>query len=275
MPLIITVTDFSDVANKAINYACRLASDLHASVLVLHPYILPITMNDDPMVMAPVTTIAPDDMEAVKTNLADMVSNLREVHTGVEITGKVIYSDVLYGIEDYAEQEKPLMIVIGNGDIDVSTWMGSGVVDALRNLPYPVLAVPPDTTYRPVKKMCLAYDFKHTASQSAIKSIMEMAGILHAELHILNVSTSDEGQANYIIPGTFKDSISALQPQYHFIAAELVDEAISIFVADNHVDWLTIIPHKPSFFERLFKKTHTEAMVQMSHVPILAMHDID
>lgn len=272
MPLIITVTDFSDAAYKAVNYSCRLAADLHASVMILHPYIMPITMNDDPMMMAPLAPIAPEELEAIKSSVEEMVSDLKQVHAGVGITGKVVYGDVQQGIEENAKEEAPLMIVIGNSDEGTSLWMGSGVVDALRNLPYPVLAVPPDTTYRPVKKLCLAYDFKHPASRQMIDSIVEMAGLLRAELHILNVSNSQQ-QAAPTVPDAFKDNISTLQPQYHFVAGEQVDETIRSFVADNHIDWLTIIPHKHSFFERLFKKTHTEAMVQISHVPILAIHD--
>jgi hypothetical protein len=39
------------------------------------------------------------------------------------------------------------------------------------------------------------------------------------------------------------------------------------------MDWLVVIPHRHSFFEGLFHKGHVKAMVRMSKVPIVALHD--
>jgi nucleotide-binding universal stress UspA family protein len=274
MSLIVTITNFSDAANKAINYSCRLAAEVNASVMVLHQYVMPVTINDDPMMMTPLNTATVNDLDMIKNIVEEQVAELKKIHADIEISGNVIYGDIPDSLEEYTKSQQPMLIVIGNSDEDTSMLIGSDVADTLRNLPYPVLAIPPGTTYKPVSKICLAYDFKRNNDQPAIDQLAQIAQLLKAELHVLNVSNNKQENENITdVAESFKGNISALQPQFHFVAGEQVDDTIRQFVADNNIDWLTIIPHKHSFFERLFKKTHTEAMVQMGHVPILALHD--
>jgi hypothetical protein len=49
MPLIIAATDFSDVAENAVNYACSLATAQKAEVMVIHSFIVPVMFSDIPM----------------------------------------------------------------------------------------------------------------------------------------------------------------------------------------------------------------------------------
>jgi len=68
------------------------------------------------------------------------------------------------------------------------------------------------------------------------------------------------------------DLIHAANPEYHNIDNEDVEAGIQSFIKDSDVDWLVVVPHKHSFFESLFHKSHTKALVKQAHIPILALH---
>ena len=54
---------------------------------------------------------------------------------------------------------------------------------------------------------------------------------------------------------------------------ESVEDGINGFLADNQMDWLMIMPHKQSFFEWLFHKSHTKAIVKTVQIPLVAIHE--
>ena len=67
--------------------------------------------------------------------------------------------------------------------------------------------------------------------------------------------------------------IKAVEHRLFFLTGKDIEEGISNFVTEKGMDWLVVIPHKHSFFESMFKKSHTSAIVKMSHVPLVAMHE--
>ena len=66
MPLIITATDFSDVAENAVNYACSLATALKADVVILHSFIVPVMFSDIPMPVSLMNDAQGDADESMK-----------------------------------------------------------------------------------------------------------------------------------------------------------------------------------------------------------------
>ncbi|HXS38069.1 MAG TPA: universal stress protein [Flavipsychrobacter sp.] len=269
MPVIITATDFSDVADKAVNYACRFAGEHGASVTVLHSYIVPVTFSDTPMPAMPIE----DGRQIAETSMNTYISKLVGSFPDIEITGKVIYGDIIDTLEEYTEEEKPWLIILGNNQED-SLWLGSTVLSALRHLHYPVVAIPPDAVYRPVKKICLACDYTHITSAFPTQQLLDLVINTKAELHVLNINyTSDADPAVKQESKELHALLDSAQPEFHFVDNPKIDEAIQQFVESNHMDWLVVIPQKHSFFDGLFHKSHTKAMIQMSHIPLIALHN--
>jgi nucleotide-binding universal stress UspA family protein len=62
-------------------------------------------------------------------------------------------------------------------------------------------------------------------------------------------------------------------PVYHFIESENIDESIHQFVIENQMNWLVVVPHKHSFFEGLFHKSHTKAMTRKLQIPVISLHE--
>lgn len=271
MPFIIVATDFSETGNNAVNYSCSLAESIKASVLIFHSFIVPVTFSDTPMPVIPID----ERQKIAEDRMTELLAQAKAFFPHLEVAGKVIYGDLFDDLEEYIENENtPDLIAIGNSG-DASIFPGSTVLDALTQLNYPVLAIPATTVYRPVKKLCFACDFRNVSDLEPFEYIPGLSGLLDAELHVLSVDHNWK-QADHESSERSKkihSILSGAKPQYHFIDDPDTDKAIKNFTETNHMDWLLIIPHKHSFFERLFHKSHTVEMIHQSSIPLIALHE--
>jgi len=272
MSRILIATDFSAAAENATHFGCRLARDFDMPVTLLHCFMIPITFNDNPMPVVPLD----EGREMVETRLQEQIATLRQQYAGMEIEGVVMYGDVVDGIAEYSEEKNVWISVLGNtGEGTTDLWMGSSVVSALREVDGNVLAVPEHIEYRKPEKICFACDFKDVAGHFQLQKLTELVRRTGAQLHVVNVDHENKNYTpdNMLETTELHAELEAAKPVYHYIESRDVDDAIQNFITENHMDWLVIAPHKHSFFGSLFHKSHTKAMVKMSRIPIMALHE--
>jgi nucleotide-binding universal stress UspA family protein len=273
MPLIIAATDFSSIADNAVNYSCNLALTQGAKVVIIHSYVFPVMFSDIPLPAAMIDDTQKDAEE--KMNL--LVGNMRYLYPSLDITGVVVYGTLIDAIHGYVDENvAPWVVVIGNGDTEEqNAWFESSLRDASKHMIYPVLAVPPQAIYKPVLKICLAYDNNPDGNEIAVRQLREIAIRLNAELHIFNAAADVLNRDNVTeINGNTKNMLAIANPRFHFeYEVSNVDEAILAFNEKNAIDWLAIIPRKHSFFEGLFHRSHTKAIARHSPVPLLMLHE--
>lgn len=271
MPAIITATDFSDLANHAVDYACRLAADMGAELIVTHTFVVPIAFSDTPMPVMPVD----ESMQIAEERMAKEIARLQAIHSGIGITGKVMYGDLVDALQEYTEDVQPAFVVIGNSTgEDNNLWLGSNAISALRHLPYTVVAVPHEAPYKPVKNICFACDYKHISNKLPAAQLMTAVQDVNAQLHVLNVGHSSQtGMEKPEGAALLEGMLAAVSPQYHFVENEDIEAGIQNFIAANNMDWLVVLPHSHGFLEGLFHKSHTKAIAQGTHIPVVALHE--
>ena len=248
MPLIITATNFSDVAGNAINYACSLANEHKADVMILHSFIIPVTFSDIPLP----GSVINDTQDEAEEFLASEVSRFKTIYPEINIKGKIIYGSTVDAIDELTEEcGEPWMIVVGNSTTEENhTWLDSTVLDAMKNSDYPILTIPPNFAYRPVHKICFAFDNNLKGIERALKQIAALTNMLNAELHVLNVQKDTHNPDNIPdINGGAKMVLDSVNVHYHIIFdSGSVDKAIDDFTNKNKFDLLIIIPRKYGFF---------------------------
>jgi nucleotide-binding universal stress UspA family protein len=272
MSNIITATDFSDIADKAVNYACRMAAQLNDSIIVIHAFIIPVAFTDTPMPVMPIE----DGKKIADSRMNEYIGKLRSVFPDLNILSQVMYGEIVDCLQEYIDENKgSRCIVMGNSAAEgPSIWTGGTILHALRKLEYPVIAIPENAVYKPVKKICLACDYKEITDKFPLEQLKDLVIETGAELHVLNIGHNSKDITDSTVMETEQLHLylKDLAPQYHFIDSENVDVSIESFVKSNNMDWLIVIPHKHSFFEKLFHKNHTEALAGISHVPLVALH---
>lgn len=272
MHSIVVATDFSEVANNAVHFACQMAADYKVTVTVFHSYIIPVTFGDNPMPAMPID----DSRKIAEDSMEQLLVVLKGTYPGLDINQHITYGDITDSLEEYCEKQQPWLIIIGNSAEDQSTlWFGSNVVTTMKELPYKIMAVPATARYERPKKICMACDFKDISDKFPGKELADLASAAGAELHILNIDHNNKhfGTDTPLDAEVLHEMIKSAKPTYHYMDQENTNEGIQAFVTENRIDWLVIVPHKYGFLEGLFHRSHTSAMVKMSHIPLIALHE--
>src|SRR5579872_4877218 len=180
MLLIITATDFSEVAENAVNYACKLASAQKAQIIILHSFIIPVMFSDIPIPGSLIT----DAQSDAEIQMSKLVGDMTTSHPGLDIKGKVIYGDTVDVLDEYTlDHNYPWLIVVGNsGPSENNSWPDSTLMNVFKKMEYPVLAIPPGLVYHTVQRICFAFDNKHKGNDAALQQIKDLTQRLNAEL---------------------------------------------------------------------------------------------
>ncbi len=273
MPFIISATDFSSVADNAVKYACDLALAQNADVTILHTYSIPLTLGE-----MTVPLPASEFREDAEITLNKLIAELGHQYPQITFRKAVIYGNVIDAINGLiGDDEPPMFVLVGNSYSQENTsWMDSTLLEAFRSLKFPILAIPPDSQYEQVRKIGFVYDNELGGSEHALQQLAQLALTLGAELHIHNNQREpEEGEMNVEINNGARGLLMPANPLYHYSFGEDVDSSILDFVAKYHLDWLILMPRGHSFFENLFHKSHTKAIVNTSYIPIMALHETD
>ena len=275
MKTIIVPTDFSPIATNAMNFASDMAVNIDASITLLHVYQVPVSMTEVPVVLVSADELrksSEEKLEILKQDLTHITSGKIKIYTEARL------GDISDELEDVCNHVEPFAVIMGTkGASGIERILfGSTTLSAIRHLKWPVIVVPPGKEYGAgIKKIGFACDFDKVVESTPIQFIKNMVKEFGAELHVLNVDhehkhfkpkTPDE---SLLLHSLLKD----LNPQYHFIDNEDIEDGINGFVETNNIDLLITIPKKHKLLEGLFRPSSTKQIVTKSHVPVMCVHE--
>lgn len=267
MATIIFATDFSPVAQHAATYAAHLAQYLKKELLLLHAYIIPFNYADSaiPLLNAEeVRDIATNSIEAEE-------KRLRQLEPELTIEGKITAGDLIDCLHDEINENQPELIILGtSGDDADSILWGSMAVKALRSFKIPVLTIPSKASWKPISKIAFAADYNKVSENTPFPLILEWFSKMKAQLSIVHIDnpTNETIKPPDILQKAFKSDLVT----YHSVSTENIVEGVQEFVQLNQIDWLILIPRKYGFWGSLFHKSRTKMLAQVSHIPILSIH---
>ncbi len=270
MPVILVATDFSNAGDNAAQYGAALAHEWGYDLQLLHSYFMPVSFNDPGIPVVPI-----DDLRDINnTRMESTATMIRNAYADVSVTTRIEYGDIGDILEEVIEDAAPKLLIIGShGAEEDSFWTGNTAAELLRSSKTPILAVPDGYHYAPVRKVCIAVDAAGMPEDAAFSALQDLLKRTGASLDILHVAKekSDSSQDRMDMPlPAFEDKVPV---NFHVVSSiAQVDDEIAAFTQAKMTDWLIVIPHHYSFWESLFHKSHTKAMVHKSGIPVLALH---
>jgi nucleotide-binding universal stress UspA family protein len=262
MKTVVVPIDFSPTSLNAATYAVKmLAGSYDTNLILYHMYE------------------KKDEEEAANKELSRLKRELSEGSPLRMETLAVHGDDLISEIERVAHHRYASLVIMGiTGRTALEqVFVGSNTLKLIDKNIVPVLIIPPAASFRQIKNVALASDFKDvriTTPSVPIKSVLDL---FHPALHIVNVdsehyvSITAEYQRERAI---MEEMFSNYNPEFYFIGRYDFYEAIEQFTKDKNIDVLITIPRQHSFFNGIFKSGHhTKKLVYHSHVPVLAVHE--
>jgi nucleotide-binding universal stress UspA family protein len=264
MNTLLVATDFSPAATNALEFAAMLAGKTKASLRLLHVYMVPVTMNDMPVLMASAETLK----QSSEAGLDRLKSELSLRHPELTISCDSRMGDIITEVEQIAKNETPLAIVIGTHGMSgfERAVFGSTAASIIRHANIPVIAVP--ATYHQLKidSMLLATDLRHGIPVAKIKHWTNQFG---AALHIVHIAESKDKEPDE--EPAFAEQFPDQRVSYEVIYNQDIQKGIITAIKKTGADLLLIMPHQHNLLDRIFHRQHTEALISHAPIPVLSI----
>lgn len=272
MKFILVPTDFSENANTAIEYACELGKSLGAKVLITHIYPPPSTIAHPlgKRESEHLQTTAEKKLKSIYDLIADQYSPL-ECETTFQVGG------IVETIEKLIEENNIDLVVMGTrGATGLEKILfGSNTTKVIEKVKCPVLAIPRDAPFETPMRIVYATDF-HTAELAHVQELTTIANAFKAEIMMTHITTDKEALlSEEMLKRNFSNRVSAItqyEPIKYFVKYEEdIARALESFTEQMNADWIALITHKRSLFEKLYNPSLTKEMAYHSKIPLLAI----
>ena len=142
--------------------------------------------------------------------------------------------------------------------------------------PIPVLLVPEQNRFQPIKKIVFATDF-HTLNKEgfSVKNALMLAKIYNAKLHFLHLVNANEPEHD---DGGIYKMVKELIDQsdrFSYSKKKCTDviQSISQFVNENHPDMSIIVKQKRDFLKTVFLEDYIQQASIYSKIPVYILKD--
>ncbi len=277
---IVVPTDFSETARNAFNYAKEFAPRIGATITLANvkEYLLPtselaITVN--PLYSEGET------LEAYNNFITDGMTN-----KGTQTLNHPIKTQTIGGspadslIELSDNKETDLMVIGASGLKDFITHlMGTTSLSVAKNAHCPVLLIPQNTAWQPIKNIMYACNY-FSISPKMVKEINDFALLVHAKIHFVHVDDVEkkvEKEADELNwDELFIMTDNKLRFETHYIYGENKIEELKNYVQKNRIDLMAFVSRKKGFWENLFSKSVIQEIAFAGiPKPMLVLHPED
>lgn len=278
MKKILVPTDFSDNANKALDYAVAMASKANAEIILLNTFAAAETT------LSPARALVEEYNRTIEADANDQLKALKEgveAKYRVEIAVKLMTGGAKEAILSVAAEENVDLIVMGTrgtSGMERILW-GSTTASVIGNSSVPVLAIPRGAGWKGIKNILFATR-AFQANDKMFGPILQLAELEGATVHlVIFTDTDDKDLVNYLehsrlfyayqdtLPARFKN----LTFKIEHLEGKAFYETINQYVEEQSIDLMVMSTHKRNFWQSIFNRSMTKKMTTYSDIPLLAL----
>lgn len=279
MKTMLYATDYSENSIAALKYAKEMAKQLKYRLVITHVFDFPIVLGleglDEPF---------PHEDENGFKRHRNKLERFCEEHLGSTWKAPNIqlqpaeHNSVAKGIISVAKEWHAQIIITGvKGQNTLRELiMGSTTKRLIERAPCPVLAIPVDANYTPIKTVVYATDFEEE-DVYAIRKLAEMAEKLQADIKIVHISTRDEYKGEMQLDW-FKDllgkKVTYNKMEFMLLFSEDVFKSLHDYLSDVNADLMVMLEREhEGLLKEWFHRDLVKRMETYGKVPLLSFRE--
>ena len=276
MKNILLLTDFSENAENAIDYALNLFRGKSCFFYMLNVQKSSKYATGDLMSSNSSSSIYDSVIKDAKTKIKNNIKEYKKVFNNEEYSFEGIcdYDSLINSINQINKLKNIDLIVMGtNGATGASEIIfGSNTINVIRNSRLPVLAIPENFSYKAPKTILFTTEASEKFVESSLKALLFIASKFNAEIDILILEKNINIEQLKSKKSKMNDFFKTFNHNFYAIDKVPVDVAIDSFVQIKEVDFVAKIIDKESFVKRILKGSKVDKITYKTRVPLLIMH---
>lgn len=266
MKKILVPTDFSPVADNALQYAIEIAAAFKSELFLYHVYSFD-RFNYDLNYHEYEQPFAKEMERKMKLTKQRLEEKIKQ--TGLSVTTFVERGNIPALFQSKVQELGIDLIVMGTKGATglEKVVFGSVAAAALEMAKVPVLVIPPGRSFRPIEHIVLAIDHKETDA-NVLSPLQKLAFNFGTGVTLLNVKTGSNQGVREIGSPTLKDVAITYR---EVPLTKNINESINDYIKKEGCDLLCMIKREKGFFESIFQKSIATEQVYNSQVPLLVL----
>lgn len=274
MKKILFPTDFSEVANNAFVHALEFAKVVHAELVLLHTFELPVYDNQFfPENYAVIyDSLELSQFDVFKDEIPKLRAIAEEHHLdNIKMTHRLMDGDLLSNIRKSIKEDKIDFVIMGTSGATgwEAFFVGTNTGSVITGIDIPMLCIPLEAKFKKIKTIGFTTRFR-TKDKKALKTVLDIAKKTNAKVKCLYVKTSSSDVSKETIE-KWETEFMQEPIEFFVITSDAVKETILDFILYKEIDVLTMLTYKRGFFEGIFKPSLTKKMAANFEIPILAI----
>jgi len=278
MKNILVLTDFSENAKAAENYALQLAIKVRANIILYNSFseINPRIANN---VVWPHDEPVSQEFESI----SNLEARVRELKEKLKTTGPSVYhpeishfgevGSLVQNLNNVVNKYTIWLVVMGTkGEGFVTNLIfGSNVYKVLDEINHPVLIVPHNADFTTFRQLTFATDFRSN-DLSIINWLKEFLKPLQATLFVEHVSPENETMEEVEDKKLTEEILfneTYIRTHVETIPGKDIVKSLHEVIENMNVGIIAMLYRKYGFFESLFHVSTTHKMIKHTQIPVL------
>ncbi|MCP4978567.1 MAG: universal stress protein [Maribacter sp.] len=276
MKTILYATDYSDNSVAALKYAHKMREQMETRLVIVHVFEYPTVLGMEGL-DEPFPHLEKDAYKLHRTKLekfcTEHMGNAWEV-PNIQLE-TVEDKSVLNGIIATADEWHAYLIVVGvKGESGLrEVIMGSTTKHLIEKAPCPILAIPSDANYMPIKTIVYGTDFENEDIY-AIRKLAEMAKQFDAEIKVIHITTvKDLARANQMegFKNLLQQKVEYERIEFVHLVSENIFDSLRNYLRDVDADLVVLLERKKKgIFKKLFHRDLVKKMETYGNIPLLS-----
>ena len=278
MKHILVPTDFSENAYKALIYATRLFEKNPCTIHILHSIEVQssrltsrVDIGRSEQIFDTLYDEADQKCEAVKARLIEDTKGCG--HTFDVISTAMSLPRAMNRI--CAQRDVDLVVMGTKGQTGAQeVILGSNTTNVIQRIKrIPVLVIPPDAVFEPIRRIAMPTSFEKDYSSSNLKELLFLANLHNSEVKVLHIRDKE------IITDSQRKNLDTLMQFMSDVTCNIewvesqngLTSTINNFVDEQEVDMLAIIYYKHNFVVQLFRESVVKKIGRNPTTPYLVI----
>lgn len=269
MKNILVPTDFSENADKALDFAIALAKRFDAALHLVHTYHTSRQAGHLANVNRHIREDREKEMDAFLIKLRN-----NPAAESLTIEGRARYGFAVETINSEAHSVEADIIIMGTlGASNIAKKvLGSTATQVIKGANYPVLAIPANVHFNDLKRAILAVDNLDIAVLNTLNPLLSLVQTSKLDLDLLHISKID--QETHIDEGISPYLASmGINHLVHVIVSDDVLTSILDFSHQSPNSILCLVTRQRSWLANLFHQSISRQAALHAHLPVFILPD--
>ena len=265
---IIVPLDFSQTADKALDAAITIAKLHQMSLLLVHVVHVPLIDAVGPL------GYSADAHQALFKGAQEAMDKrvaLVKQHQ-IEVEGRILDGFVADTLEEQVNESHAQLLVMGTTGASgiLERLIGSNATHLLHRVKIPMLFIPEKSGPFSPKHVLFATQLERD-DRMPLAHALGLLVPFNADVELLHVNANLQLdlQANTPLLEALKSEFPQTNLELREITADSASEGLELFLLDNPVDLLVMVPQRKSWLDRLFEGSTTRNLAMQARVPML------